>query len=156
VTNNNNKDGTDQMALKKGPSKLWVPLVVLLGAVSGLLLYFWTSMNTYYDFGFERIPFQPGFGVETFGELHIILTTVSISLLIALIVVYTRTYLQTKADFIFGLLVVLFALLLQSLITFPVFLSLVEHTPIRPAFISTIADIFKIVAFAVFLYLSLE
>ncbi len=141
---------------RKAPSKLWVPVVVLLGAVSGLLLYFWSVMNSYFDFGFERIPFQPGFGVETFGELHIILSSVSVSLLLALIIVYGRTYLQTKADFILGLLVVLFALLLHSLVTFPVILGIAEHSPIRPDFISNIADIFTIVAYTVFLYLSLE
>jgi hypothetical protein len=141
---------------KKGPSKLWVPFVLLLGAVSGLLLYFWSSMNTYYDFGFERIPFQPGFGPETFGELHIILSSVSVALLVALLVVYARTYLQTKANFIFGLIIVLFALLLQALTTFPVILGIAEHQPILPNFTSNLADIFTIIAYTVFLYLSLE
>jgi hypothetical protein len=141
---------------KKRPSKLWVPLVLLLGMVSGLLLYFWSSMNTVYDFGFQRIPFQPGFGPETFGELHIILSTVSVSLLVALLVVYGRTYLQTRANFIFGLLIVLFALLLQSLTVFPVILGIAEHEPILPEFSSNIADAFTIVAYTVFLYLSLE
>ena len=152
---NNSESNQDRLA-KKGPSKMWVPVVVLLGAVSGLLLYLWASMNAYYDFGFERTPFQSGFGPRTFGELHIILTSVSVALLIALIVVYGRTYLQTKADFIFGLLVVLFALLLQSLLTFPVILGLAEHIPIRPEFTSNLADVFTIIAYAVFLYLSLE
>ncbi len=141
---------------KKGPSKLWLPIVLLLGLVAGLLLYFWSSMNTYYDFGFQRIPFQPGFGPETFGELHIILSSVSVALLLALLVVYARTYLQTKANFIFGLLIVLFALLLQSLLTFPVILGLAEHVPILPEFTSNLADVFTIIAYTVFLYLSLE
>ncbi len=141
---------------KKGPSKLWVPIVVLLGLVAGLLLYFWSSMNTYYNFGFERIPFQSGFGPETFGELHIILSTVSVALLLALLVVYARTYLQTKANFIFGLLIVLFALLLQALTTFPVILGIAEHQPILPEFTSNLADVFTIIAYTVFLYLSLE
>jgi hypothetical protein len=113
-------------------------------------------MNTYYYFGFERTPFQPGFGPETFGELHIILSTVSVSLLIALLVVYGRTYLETKANFILGLLVVLFALLLQSLTVFPVILGIAEHQPILPEFTSNVADAFTIVAYTVFLYLSLE
>jgi phosphoglycerol transferase MdoB-like AlkP superfamily enzyme len=145
-----------EKAPKKRPSKLWVPLVLLLGIVSGLLLYFWSSLNTYYNFGFQRMPFQPGFGPETFGELHIILSSVSVALLLALLVVYAKTYLQTKANFIFGLLVVLFALLLQALTTFPVILGIVEHQPILPDFTSNLADILTIIAYTVFLYLSLE
>ena len=97
-----------------------------------------------------------GFGPETFGELHIILSTASVALLLALLVVYARTYLQTKANFIFGLLVVLFALLLQALTTFPVILGIAEHQPILPEFTSNLADIFTIIAYTVFLYLSLE
>ncbi len=140
----------------KGPSKLWVPVVLLLGAISGVLLYLWSITNAYYNFGIGSHPFPPGFGPQTLGELHIILSTVSVSLLIALIVLYARTYIQTKADFMFGLLVVLFALLLQSLLTFPVILGLAEHVPILPQFTSDWADIFTIIAYTVFLYLSLE
>ena len=139
---------------KKAPSKFWVPIVLLLGGVVGVLLYLWSVMNEYYNFGFERFPFQSGF--ETFGELHIILSSISVALLIALLVVYGRTYLQTRANFIFGLLIVLFALLLQSLLTFPVILGIAEHVPIRPHVSSNIADIFTIIAYTVFLYLSLE
>jgi len=145
-----------EKATKKGQSKLWVPIVVLLGIVSGVLLYLWSSMNTYYDFGFERTPFQTRFGPEMFGEFHIILSTVSVALLVALLVVYGRTYLQTRANFIFGLLIVLFALLLQSLLTFPVILGIAEHILILPDFTSNLADIFTIIAYTVFLYLSLE
>lgn len=152
----NNQEMNTEKAPKKGPSKLWLPIVLLVGLVSGLLLYFWSSLNTYYYFGFQRVPFQPGFGPETFGELHIILSTVSISLLIALLVVYGRTYLQTKANFMFGLLVVLFALLLQALTTFPIVLGIAEHQPILPQFTSNLADAFTIIAYSVFLYLSLE
>ncbi len=140
---------------KKAPSKLWVPIVLLLGGIVGVLLYLWSVLNEYYNFGFERFPFQHGF-TETFGELHIILSSVSVALLVALLVVYGRTYLQTRANFIFGLLIVLFALLLQSLLTFPIILGIAEHVPIRPEVSSNIADIFTIVAYTVFLYLSLE
>ncbi len=62
---------------------------------------------------FNRIG-QP-IGPDVFLEFHIILSTVGMALLVALIVVYARTYVQTKANFILGLLVVLFALLLQAL-----------------------------------------
>ena len=61
-------------------------------------------------------------------EFHIILSTIGMALLVALILVYARTYQQTKANFILGLLVVLFALLLQSLLTYPLLLEL-EFTP---------------------------
>ena len=147
--------GVSEEKTSKAPSKLWVPIVLLLGAIIGVLLYFWSAMNEYYNFGFERFPFQRGF-TETFGELHIILSSISVALLVALIIVYGRTYLHTRANFIFGLLVVLFALLLQALLRFPILLGIAEHVPIRPDVSSNIADIFSIIAFTAFLYLSLE
>lgn len=76
------------------------------------------------------------------------------ALLVALIIVYARTYLQTKANFILGLLVVLFALLLQALLTYPVILEL--ETGFAIEVFSPVADVFTIIAYTVFLYLSLE
>ena len=147
--------GMNEENAKKAPSKLWVPIVVLLGGIIGVLLYLWSVMNEYYNFGFERFPLQRGF-TETFGELHVILSSISVALLLALLVVYGRTYLKTRANFIFGLLIVLFALLLQSLLTFPIILGIAEHIPIRPEVSSNIADVFTIIAYTAFLYLSLE
>ncbi len=146
----------DQQNTRKGgvrPSKVWVPAVLFLGALIGAISYYFASQSA--DFPrFGRLGETPG--ADAYLEFHIILSTVGMALLIALILVYARTYRQTRANFILGLLVVLFALLLQSLLTYPLLLEL-ELTP-RFAFavFSPVADIFTIIAYAVFLYLSLE
>jgi len=97
------------------------------------------------------------FKFQVFREFHIILSTVGIALLVALLVVYGRTYTQTRANFVLGLLVMLFALLLNSVLTYPIFLGLAEPAfSFPPFFFSPIADVSTIVAYAIFLYLSLE
>jgi hypothetical protein len=141
----------------RGPSRLWLPIVLIIGGLLGVLVY--QATNSQREI-FYRFPFQGhDFEYEALRAFHIILSTVGIVLIIALIIVYVRTYIQTKANFILGLLIVLFALLLQSLLTYQVFLDFMGPGPsgLFPSnFSSPIADVFMIVAYAVFLYLSLE
>jgi hypothetical protein len=138
---------------KKGTTvgKLWVPIVIFVGTVMGIVAYVVATEIS----GFPHFNrFGQFFGPDVYLEFHIILSTVGMALLVALIVVYARTYLQTKANFILGLLVVLFALLLQSLLTYPVLLEL--ETGFAIEVFSPVADVFTILAYTVFLYLSLE
>ncbi len=74
----------------------------------------------------------------------------------ALVVVYLRMYRETKANFVLGLLVMLFALLLHSILTSPVFEDFMVRLPLRADLSSPIADVFTVVAYGIFLYLSLE
>ena len=137
---------------KKGRmmSKLWVPVVIFIGTLIGILSYELASESA------EFPHFGSRFGPDLWLEFHVIFSTIGMALLVALILVYARTYLQTKANFILGLLVVLFALLLQALLTYPVFLELEVAPGFVIAFFSPVADVFTIIAYTVFLYLSLE
>jgi hypothetical protein len=147
----------------RGLPKLWVPFVIIVGCFLGFLSYvlaFHNLENQLPPLGLLREQ------MEITLEFHVILSTVGMALLVALLVVYSRTYLQTRANFILGLVVVLFALLFQAILTNPVYLSFAEPYPtfpnplrrasLPPGFSSPIADIFMIIAYAVFLYLSLE
>jgi hypothetical protein len=134
----------------KGPTKLWLPVVITIGVLVGATLaYFIPAPFGCYAFG----------GCERFQGvliLHTILSTVSIALLVALIVIYVRVYAATGARFSLGITVVLFALMLQALIQYPPFL--VGYGPFgegQAPFLSS-ADVFTIVAYTIFLYLSLE
>jgi hypothetical protein len=146
-----NKNDTTKRGVR--PSKVWVPAVIFLGALIGAVSYYIASQSAQFP-RFGRLG--EFFAADAYLEFHIILSTIGMALLVALILVYARTYQQTKANFILGLLVMLFALLLQALLTYPLLLEL-ELTP-RFAFavFSPVADFFTIVAYAVFLYLSLE
>ena len=130
--------------------KVWVPVVLLIGTVAGIFSYMYTL---------STLAPRPGglFDPAAFLEYHSILSTISISLLVALLVVYGRTYTQTKANFMLGLIVVLLALLLQSLLNYPVLHPYIDNTPLESMTISSpVADVFTIIAYTVFLYLSLE
>ena len=142
-------------------------MVIAIGALLGVLSYL--SIRP------ELIQQPFGGGFDTFLEFHIILSTVGMSLLVALVVVYARIYSRTRANFVLGLLVVLVALLLQSVFNYPVFVDIMEpppfpggsqgpqlhffanfNPPFPSGFSSPISDIFMIVAYGIFLYLSLE
>jgi len=63
---------------------------------------------------FHPFPSDPLFGY------HIVFTTIETALLVSLVIIYTRMYVVTKANFALGLVVVLGALLLQGLLSYPI------------------------------------
>jgi hypothetical protein len=129
--------------------KYWVPIAILIGIVLGFFFSLTISPPPYIVLGFHYFDWS-------YLAFHIILSTVAISLLVALLVVYIRIYTETRANFALGLLVVLGALLLQSLLTYPLLLAAPREFWELPGPSFDSADILLIVAYAVFLYLSLE
>lgn len=144
--------GTNGASGKRNYGIVLVPLIMLIGGVIGVMVYFGELAESEL---LMRFPIEPP-GFRMYQEFHVILSTIGIALLIALIVVYARTYVSTRANFVLGLLIFLFALLLQSILTFPVLMDFEAPTYFHFVVSSPIADIFTIVAYAVFLYLSLE
>ena len=138
-----------------GKHRLLVPLVLLAGLALGTL----SALNL--NLEFPGGPFGPSGlyfkeRIYEYLQYHIIFSTVSLALLLSLIAVYTRSYMQTKANFMLGLLIVLFALLLEGLLTYPLLHLMIEGNVTIDAYYSPISDIFTVVAYSVFLYLSLE
>ena len=141
-------------ARRKGPSRIWVPVVLLIGLAAGLVLAAVPLPST--------TATSPGHGpgihlqLATATDFDVILSTVGIALLLALTFVYAGMYAATKASFALGLVVVLLALLLESVLSSPlVYGAFGEPTGTLGTFLA-FADGFKIVAFTVLLYLSLE
>ena len=132
-----------------GPTKLWLPVVLIIGILLGLAL----SLYTPEPFRFLRFV-PPDF--QEIYILHAVLSTTSISLLVALMIIYLRTYAQTHARFALGITVVLLALLIQSLLQYPLILVLGGPFVGGQGRFFSFADIFTIIAYAIFLYLSLE
>ena len=152
----NNNIGIDQPAVapkKSMVGKLWVVLVLLVGLVAGILL---SDLATLPEE--SRDPFfrgVPVFNPDPSIRLHIVLTTVEVALLVALVIVYVKVYTETKANFALGLVIVLAALLLQTVFSYPLVLGL-NGVILVPGLLTKLADLLTLGAYAVFLYLSLE
>ncbi len=153
-TNNNSGINQPAVAPKKSTAgKLWVVVVLLLGLVAGVLL---SDLATLPEE--SREPFfrgVPVFNPDPSIRLHIVLTTVQVALMLSLVIVYLRIYSETRANFALGLVIVLSALLLQTLLSYPLVLG-TGGVILVPGVLSTLADFFAVGAYTVFLYLSLE
>jgi hypothetical protein len=136
---------------RRGPTIFWLPVVLGIGVFLGIILSFFVPEPP--PFGFWRYaPFE----LEWAIMFHTILSTVSIALLVALAVIYTRIYAETGARFALGITIVLLALLVQSLIQYPLLLGLMGPFEASQGQYLSFADIFTIIAYTIFLYLSLE
>lgn len=89
-------------------------------------------------------------------RLHVALTTLQLVLLLSLVAVYLKVYADTRANFSLGLVVVLWALLVEGILSYPLLQGMAGPVPVGPGPFLLFADIFVIVAYTVFLYLSLE
>jgi hypothetical protein len=79
-----------------------------------------------------------------------------VTLLLALLVIYVKMYAETRAAFSLGLVVMLVALLIQSLLSYPLIIGYYGPVSLEPGLSSPSADFLTVCAYAVFLYLSLE
>jgi hypothetical protein len=154
----NNNSGIDQPAVApKRPSvgKLWVPVVLLVGLIAGVLVSDLATLpKVQRPFPF-RDPNIPVFNPDPSIRLHIVLTTVEVAMLVALVLVYIKVYSETRANFALGLAVVLSALFLQTLFSYPLLLGK-EGVILLPGTLTWVADFLTVGAYTVFLYLSLE
>jgi len=139
---------------KGGTGRVWVPVVLIIGVAIGAVLAAMPSPATEPWRGHGRGGW--GFQVESPDDVNIILSTVSIALLAALLMVYSKTYRETKAKFALGLVAVLLALLLQSVLSSPLVYGAFGQSSGGLGVFLLFAEIFKMAAFTVFLYLSLE
>ncbi len=139
---------------------LWVIIVLLVGAMVGIVSFLLIAPHLGVRGG-GPFPFpSPSFVMDLFTLIaeHIILSTVSIALLVSLVVVYARIYRQTKANFSLGIFIVLLALLLEAILEYPILQLYISGIPYSELYYSlpALGDVFTIVAYSVFLYLSLQ
>ena len=131
-------------------------MVIIAGlAIGESISYLSTSSEEYGpprgDFGYF-----PHFQTDPVLQSHVVLTTVEVALLLALVTIYVRMYAQTRASFSLGLVVMLFALLVEALLSYPLVIGYYGPVSLEPGLSSPSADVFTVCAYAVFLYLSLE
>lgn len=134
----------------RGQGWLLVLLVLLAGALAGVAFSYLIPL----PFGFG--PFPPFAQFRNLIIVHMVLSTVIICLQVALVVVYLRVYSATRARFALGILVVMSALLLQSLFQYPLLLGFAGRYSIGFGPYLSTADLFTIAAYTIFLYLSLD
>jgi hypothetical protein len=129
---------------RHGLGRWWVLIVLVIGLAAGYLL--------------SLIPQPSGVIGPPSPErfFHVILSTTIVALLTALLVVYSKVYVDTGARFALGLLVVLGIFLFEALLTFPLLLGFLRF-PVEGAFrVLPFSDGLVVLAFSIFLYLSLE
>ena len=140
---------------KSHSRKLLVPLALVVGLLLGELISYVSSVPEEQRQGpFGHFPEH--FSADPLFGLHIVFTTIEVVLLVSLALIYIRTYAETRARFALGLVVVLGAFLLQSLLSYPLVAGLIGPVNMGPGFSSQIGDVVRICAYTIFLYLSLE
>lgn len=138
----------------------WVLVVVLVGVVVGVAL----AASAPQTLPPARPPCQPGAACPApgpkpvFGYPYVaaILAAVGLAALVALLVVYGRTYRETRTPQILGLTVFLVALLLETALSSPFVLARfgAVATGLQPFLV--LGQFFECVALVVFLYLSVQ
>jgi len=130
----------------------WVPIVLVFGLVLGLAeIALWP---THGGPGGPppRGPATPLAVAETFA----ILSAVALALLVALEVVYVRTYLETRAQFALGLVAVLLALLFENVASSPFLFAVFGYGPGNLGPFLAVGAALEVGALTLFLALSLE
>src|SRR5574340_426631 len=96
-------------------SRIWVLVVLAFGTLLGALFALIVRLDIMRagPGGFFLLTIQRAL------QLHVILTTMEMVLLFALVLVYIKIYTETRANFSMGILIVLFALLVNSILSFP-------------------------------------
>lgn len=101
-------------------------------------------------------PSNPQSSGSGYVQVSVVLSSLAVALLVSLLIVYLRTYRETKAPYIIGLVLFLLALLVQTVLTSPFVYTELGLPPGKLAPFLTIGALFMDAALAIFLYLSLQ
>jgi hypothetical protein len=137
---------------QEGLSKIWVVVVLAFGILLGALLALSIPQ--------APLRFGPGgfflLSVTRALQVHVILTTIEMVLLFSIVIVYTKIFSETRANFSMGILIVLFALLVHSVLSYPLTVNQIGPVLLGSGAFFPYPDLFTIIAYTIFLYLSLE
>ena len=96
--------------------------------------------------------------IRAFTDMYTLGTTIiciNIFLLLGLLSIYADSFRKTKSSFIFGLLLFISVLFVQSIISLPILQSVLGQTYI-PSLAGVLPNIFETIALTILLYLSME
>lgn len=137
---------------RRRTSRIWVPVVLAFGILLGVIFALRVRLNIM-QLGPDRFFLL---SIQRALQLHVILSTIEMVLLFALVIVYIKVYSETRANFSMGILIVLFALLVHSILSYPLTVDEIGPVLLGSGAFFPYPDIFTIVAYTIFLYLSLE
>ncbi len=132
------------------PAIVWVLVAVALGLVAGSVLAIATPAPTHPP-GPHQGP-APAVG----NQLPLFVSGLDLVLLVALLVVYLRTFSETRARFALGLVIFLVVLLFEAIVSSPALFGALGYAPGNLGFFFLLSDVLEAIALAIFLYLSLE
>jgi hypothetical protein len=132
---------------------VWVPVTVVAGLLLGIVeVLSWPIHPGPAGGHGPGGPMAPPAAVEFFA----VFSAIDVALLVALVVVYARTFRETRAQFALGLLVFLLVLLFEAFASSPFVFALFGLQPGNLGPFLLLGAILEMVALVIFLALSLE
>lgn len=144
------------------PPWVWVLVVIGIGVAAGLIMAFVVEPLTSFPSqghvacGSSSSPCPYPDQNRGLGAVSLVLSAVSFSLLIALLVHYTRMYRRTKARVMLALTIFLLAMVMEAIFASP--FPFLGFGMVSSGFIFSLifGRLFMVVALTIFLYISLE
>ena len=148
----------ESSAQKKNRSRrIWVPIILAVSIVVGFVLAETVPSPPVCPEGYICPPFYFYLlSVQRALMLHVMLSTIELILLLSLVAVYIRVYSATRANFSLGLAIVFIVLTIHSFLSHPLVVNKVEPVLFGSGLFFPYIDLLTIIAYSVFLYLSLE
>ncbi|MEM3731028.1 MAG: hypothetical protein QW667_07930 [Candidatus Bathyarchaeia archaeon] len=140
-------------------SKTWLLLILLpILVVVAILAATWAAST----FWFPRAPWQPrppyniAGDIEFFYIAKTVVSTINITLLVFLLLIYADIYRKTRSEFTIGLIIFSATLLLYALVSNPIVISIFGFRMFGLGPFALLPDLFAFAALAVLLYLSIK
>jgi hypothetical protein len=141
--------------------RIWLILATLI--VVAILAALWATST----FWFPRFPWEPWEiherppenipgDIEFFYTAKTVVSTINVTLLIFLLLIYISIYKKTRSEFTIGLVIFSMVLLLNALASNPLVIWAFGFQPFGLGPFALLPDLFTCVALAVLLYLSVK
>jgi len=137
--------------------RIWLILATLI--VVAILAALWASST----FWFPRYPWGPRprppeilGDIEFFYTAKTVVSTINVTLLIFLLLIYVSIYGKTRSEFTIGLIIFSVVLLLNALASNPLVMWIFGFQPFGLGPFAVLPDLFIFAALAVLLYLSVK
>ena len=140
-------------------SRIW-PLLILLSilVVVAILAATWAASTFWYP----RFPWQPRPPYEIPGDIEFyyiaktVVSTINITMLIFLLILYADIYKKTRSEFTIGLIIFSATLLLYAFVSNPIVISIFGFRIFGLGPFALLPDLFTFAALIVLLYLSIK